>query len=371
MLRKIKFFLPARVVFGRGSIEEFLPYVRSIGKKPLVTTGRRFARESGLLDTICKLLKSLDINFRIFEGVSPEPTVDDCIKVANAGKNFNADVIVALGGGSVIDVSKAAAVLIRNPGDMQDYFGEERFSSEPLPVVAIPTTCGSGSEVTRYAVIIDPQANTKRTVSSERIIPKLAILDPLVLETLPSSLMAGTAMDGLCHAIEGFLSNKANHLTKIFSRESINLIMDNIIGAVTDRIFEKIEMVFLGSLYAGFVINHTGTIFIHGMAYGLAIKYGIHHGTANALCLPYALKFLKEHGYSNEIEEIERILEIDKLFDLYKKIGIPSNLNKIGITKNDVFILSEMAVKGCERSFRNMKTTFDRDDFVKIFSSML
>ncbi len=337
----------------------------------MIATGRKSARSSGLLDLVCRILKETNLDFEVFEGISPEPTIDDCVKVANAGLSLGADSIIAIGGGSAIDVSKAAGVLIKNPGSLQDYFGEEKFNSDPVPVVAIPTTCGSGSEVTRYAVIIDPQANTKKTVSSERIIPKIAILDPMVLETLPSSLIAGTAMDALCHAIEGFLSVKANHLTRIFSKESIKLIKDSIVEASVGRSPEKIEKVFLGSMYAGFVINHTGTIFIHGMAYGLAIKYGIHHGTANALCLPHALKFLKNHGYSEEIDEMEKIFRIDTIFDIYEKTGIPARLNDVGLGNGDIIPLAELAVRGCERSFRNMKTTFNRDDFVEIFSQML
>lgn len=371
MVERIKFFLPAKVVFGQGSIKDVLPEINVFGKRPLIATGRKFARSSGLLDFICGILKETGMNFQIFEGISPEPSIDDCVKVADAGRFFAADMIIALGGGSAMDVSKAAAVLMKNPGNLRDYFGEEKFCNEPVPVVAIPTTCGSGSEVTRYAVIVDPEANTKKTVSSERIIPKLAILDAMVLKTLPSPLIAGTGMDALCHAIEGFLSTRATHLTRLFSRESIVLIMENIVEATNERSLDKSEMVFLGSLYAGFVINHTGTIFIHGMAYGLAVKYGIHHGTANALCLPYALDFLRKHGYSREIEDMEKFFKIDSLFELYKKTGIPSKLSDIGLSQKDIDTLAEMAVKGCERSFRNMKTSFNKNDFIEIFSNML
>ncbi|MCM8815397.1 MAG: iron-containing alcohol dehydrogenase, partial [Candidatus Omnitrophica bacterium] len=271
-MNRINFFLPTKVIFGKESIKTFLPEAAKFGRKVLVITGRKFARSTGLLDSVCELLKNSGLNFCLFEEVTPEPSVDDCLKAADVGKACHADVLIAIGGGSAMDVAKAAAVLIKNEGRLQDYFGEEKFDNEPLPIIAIPTTCGSGSEVTRYAVIIDNEANTKKTVSSERIIPKMAICDPVVLRTLPGSLIAGTGMDALCHAIEGFLSIKANHLTRIFSRESIKLIKENIAEASKQSI-EHSEKVFLGSLYAGFVINHTGTIFIHGMAYGLTIRY--------------------------------------------------------------------------------------------------
>lgn len=366
----IKFFIPTKIIFGKGCLNDSLSEVSLFGKNALIVTGKNFARSTGLLDIVCNKLKSININSYVFDGVSPEPDISDCEKAAEAGKISGADVIVAIGGGSAMDVAKAAAVLIRNSGKLQEYFGEEKFSCEPVPIIAIPSTCGSGSEVTRYAVIIDGKARTKKTVSSERIIPKMAILDSSLLETLPAHIIAGTGMDALCHSIEGFLSKKANHLTHIFSRESIKIIIDNIVEA-TDKSFQHLEKVFLGSLYAGFVINHTGTIFIHGMAYGLTIMYKIHHGTANAICLPYALKFLKEHGYAEEIKEIEKIFKIDTLFEIYKRIKIPLRLKDIGVKEDDIYTLSEMAVQGCERAFKNMKSPFTKEEFIEIFKTML
>jgi len=369
MVKNFKFFLPSKIFFGKDIINEALPEVKNIGRNALVVTGKRFARETGLLEKVCQILKHNAINFHVFEGVTPEPSTTDCENVARAGKQYMADVIIAIGGGSAMDVAKAGAVLMTNSGTLQDYFGEEKFQNQPIPVVAIPTTCGSGSEVTRYAVIIDEKEKTKKTVSSERIIPKIAILDPLIIKTLPKMLIAGTGMDALCHAVEGFLSIKASHITKIFSIESIRLILENIEKALSSD--ENLEMVFLGSLYAGFVINHTGTIFVHGMAYGLTIKYRIHHGTANALCLPYAIDFLKTHGYQKEIKELEKFFNSQQLIRLNKSLKLPSSLKDIGLNRSDIPELSEMALKGCERSFRNMKSRFNQNDFEEIFTKML
>ncbi|HXK44673.1 MAG TPA: iron-containing alcohol dehydrogenase [bacterium] len=370
MLNRIKFFLPTKVFFGEGCLSQFLPEASAFGKNALIVTGRRSARRTGLLDSVCKILKESDIVHYLFEDASPEPSVVDCVRAAEAGLKYNVDMIIAVGGGSAMDVAKAAAVLMKNSGSLQDYFGEERFSNEPLPVIAIPTTCGSGSEVTRYAVIINEQTGTKKTVSSERIIPKMAILDPSTIKSLPGPLIAGTGMDALCHAIEGFLSVKANHLTQLLSREAIRLIFGNIEDAAKSMAMKHIESVFLGSLYAGFVINHTATIFIHGMAYGLTIRYKVHHGTANALCLPYALLFLKKHGYEDEIKELERLIPVDAIIDMNKRMGLPFRLKDLGVQDSEITVLAEMAVVGCERSFKNMKQSFSKDDFIQIFTSM-
>ncbi|HON04997.1 MAG TPA: iron-containing alcohol dehydrogenase [bacterium] len=371
MLKTIRFFLPTKIIFGEDTIHDFLPEISRYGKIPLIVTGRSSVRKSGLLDSITDILNRKHITFHIYEGVSPEPSVDDCMKVAQFAIRCNADVLVAVGGGSAMDVAKAAGVLVKNTGSLQGYFGEEKFKNDPLPIVAIPTTCGTGSEVTRYSVIIDWQSGTKKTISSERIIPKMAILDPVAIKTLPPGIIAGTGMDALCHAVEGFLSIKANHLTKIFSREAITLIFDNIEKAVQQRKIEYLSNLLLGSLYAGFVINHTGTIVVHGMAYGLTIRYQLHHGTANAICLPYALEFLKNHGYEEEIHDLEKIFSIDSLFDINKKIGIPVHLSELGIQREDVDVLAEMAVIGNERAFRNMKISISKEEFVEIFSKML
>ncbi|MGB9643385.1 MAG: iron-containing alcohol dehydrogenase [Candidatus Ratteibacteria bacterium] len=370
MLNRIKFFLPTRIFFGEGCLSEFLPEAAVFGRNALIVTGKSSARRTGLLDTVCGILKHSGVMCHVCDNVSPEPAVKDCVRVAEAGLQYDADMLVAVGGGSAMDVAKAAAVLMKNPGPCQSYFGEEKFANEPLPVIAVPTTCGSGSEVTRYAVIIDEQTNTKKTISSERIIPKMAILDPSTIRSLPGPLIAGTGMDALCHAIEGFLSIKANHLTQLFSRAAIRLIIENINNATTDLHMGHIESVFLGSLYAGFVINHTGTIFIHGMAYGLTIRHNVHHGTANALCLPYALLFLKKHGYEEEIKELEGFITAQAIIDMNRRMGLPARLRDLGLQQSEIGILAEMAVKGCERSFKNMKQPFSKDDFVQIFTSM-
>ncbi|HOK79296.1 MAG TPA: iron-containing alcohol dehydrogenase [bacterium] len=370
MLNRIKFFLPTRIFFGEGCLSEFLPEASALGKNALIVTGKFSARKTGLLDTVCRVLKQSGVTCHVCDTVSPEPAVKDCVRVAEESLKYDVDMLVAVGGGSAMDVAKAASVLMKNPGPCQNYFGEEKFVNEPLPVVAIPTTCGSGSEVTRYAVIIDEQTNTKKTISSERIIPKIAILDPITIKSLPGSLIAGTGMDALCHAVEGFLSIKANNLTQLFSRAAIKLIIENIEDAAKNFHMRHIEPVFLGSLYAGFVINHTGTIFIHGMAYGLTIRHRVHHGTANALCLPYALLFLKQHGYEEEIKKLEEFITPQAIIDMNKKMGLPSRLRDLGLQQSEIDILAEMAIVGCERSFKNMKQSFSKDDFVQIFTSM-
>jgi alcohol dehydrogenase len=365
-MEQIYFHLPTKIFFGSNSLERNLPILSSYGKKILIVTGKQSAQKSGLLQKIERILRQEGLAWQVFNDVPPEPDTSACEKGAEAALSFGADLILGVGGGSPLDVAKAIAVLAVNQGKTSDYFGEDAFTLSPLPVIAIPTTCGTGSEITKYAVIIDEKERTKKTISSEKIIPAVAIVDPDLLKTLPSNLIAGSGMDALAHAIEGFLSKKSNSLTRIWSIESIQLVKSSLIHAIEKR-EGSLETIMLASLFAGFVINHTGTIMVHGMGYPLTINYQLHHGTANALMLPYVLQFLKTHGYAEEIKTISAIVSPKEIASLTKKSGLPSTLAEINISNNDINRLAQEASIGCERSFKNMKGPFSIAELAAIY----
>jgi len=278
-------------------------------------------------------------------------------------------VILSVGGGSAMDVGKAIAVRVKNPGRIEDYFGEVEYKEEPLPIIAIPTTCGTGSEVTRYSVIIDRKENTKKTISSEKIMPKIAILDPDIIDFLPSNLIAATGMDAFCHAYESYLAINSDFMSKFFSIESLKLIKENLKKAV-DGDKESKERVFFASTLAGYAINKTGTIIVHGIGYSLTIKYGIHHGTSNALFLPYVIEFLKENGYKGEIEELEKILgTTSELKNFLTSIKLPVRLRDIGVKEEDIEELVKLSQKGCERAMKKMKFNLSEKEFFEIIKS--
>ncbi|MCX7916975.1 MAG: iron-containing alcohol dehydrogenase, partial [bacterium] len=223
--------------------------------------------------------------------------------------------------------------------------------------------------VTKYAVIIDKVENTKKTVASEKLMPLLAIIDPNLLDYLPEKLISATGMDAFCHSIESYLATTSDYMSKLFASESLKLISENLEKAVKGDKISR-EKVFLASTFAGFAINRTGTIIVHGIGYSLTIKYGIHHGTANALFLPYVLEFMKENGYKEEIKEIERIIGItSELPNLISKIGLPIKLREIGVKKEDIEELINLSIKGCERAMKRMKFVLSREDFLKIITS--
>ncbi len=372
-MEKIYFSMQAKVYFERGGLEKHLPEIKDYGKKTLIVSGKNFIFRSGIYDRISKILSDSGIEYTSYSGVSPEPDTDDVERGVLLCREKGCDSILAVGGGSAMDAGKAIAVLTANGGSVRDYFGEKEYKHKPLPVVAVPTTCGTGSEVTRFAVIVDRQAQTKKTINSEKIIPKISILDADLLKTLPQKLVTATGMDAFSHSAESFLSSKADYVSKIFAKDSLKLLMKFLPEAYAyTGNMDALENLFLASLLAGLAINRTGTIIVHGMGYSLTVKYNIHHGTANAILLPYVFMYLKENGYSEEISELEKIWgDTEKLNDFVKSIGLPSRLKEAGIGVEEIEELADLSVVGTQRSLRNMKTKMDRDNLKKILQDAL
>ncbi|MCM8810126.1 MAG: iron-containing alcohol dehydrogenase [Candidatus Omnitrophica bacterium] len=365
---EIYFFAPTKIYFRRNGIENYLPLVKNYGKKVLIVSGKNFIYKSGLFEKIKNIFEKEKIDFSIFSNVKPEPDVENVEEGTEFCEKENCDLIVAIGGGSALDVGKCIALRVKNQGNLKDYFGEANLKNQPLPIIAVPTTCGTGSEVTRYAVIIDEKEKTKKTVASEKIIPVLAILDPDVLDFLPPKLIGATGMDAFSHSVESYLATTSDYMSKLFAIESLKLLYENLKRAVEGDKQAK-EKIFLASTFAGYAINRTGTIIVHGIGYSLTIKYGIHHGTANALFLPYILEFMKENKYEKEIEELENIIcRTSELKNFIIKLGLPIKLREIGAKQQDIEELVELSIKGCERAMKRMKFNLTKQDFYRIIN---
>ena len=368
MMERIYFGMGARVYFERGGLEKYLSEIKNYGKKVLVVTGKHFIFKTGLYDSISKILSENGIEHIAYSGVSPEPDTDDVDRGARLCSQEGCDCILAVGGGSAMDAGKAIAVVSVNGGSVRDYFGEMEYGKEPLPVITVPTTCGTGSEVTRFAVIVDRDEKTKKTLSSEKIVPKVSILDADVLTTLPQRLVLATGMDAFSHSAESFLSARADALSKMFAEESIKLLWEYLPKAYKEPDNADVkEKIFLASLIAGFALNKTGTIIVHGMGYSLTIKHNVHHGTANAVMLPYVFEYLKENGYRAEMSELEEIWgDTGKLKDFVAGMGLPSTLGGVGVSREEIDELTDLSVVGTQRSMKNMKIEMDRAEFKKI-----
>ena len=287
-----EFDLPTEVFFGEGCSSEAGQCTSRHGRKALLVTGRSSARSSGALARVLPSLEAAGVEVSIFDAVEPNPTTKTVSDGAAHAKNYKADVIVGIGGGSPLDAAKGIAILATNDGPPQKYFGEEP-SNEPLPVIAVPTTSGTGSEVTPYAIITDISGDieAKRTMRSLSIFPKAALVDPELTYSMPPTVTADTGMDALSHAVEGCLCTKRSIATNFIAMESIRLILRHLRQAYDmPRDADARSGMCHAALLAGTVISQTGTELIHSMGYRLTLRYGVPHGRANAMVMPAVVR---------------------------------------------------------------------------------
>lgn len=369
MLNSLLCYLPTKIYMGENILDKLKEF-KEYGKNAFLVTGKTFVLKSGLLQKIEGLLHEEGMETHRFCEVEPNPSVETVEKGARVCRDAGCDCIVAIGGGSPLDAAKGIAVLSRNEGGLRDYFGVEKFRNEPLPIIAIPTTAGTGSEVTRYAVITDWQARTKKVVNSYRILPKIAILDSVLTLEMPPSLTAFTGMDAFSHALESYLSIHSNEFTSMLSIDAMKIIIDNLpqVMKKPGNLDLRRNMLF-ASMVAGITINRTGTIIVHGMGYALTLNYRLLHGESNALLLPVVIKHLSG-GYREKLKKLKKIFDDDIwniILGLNKKTGIPKNLESAGIKKEELEELAQRAMIDCERSLKNIPVKMDVEDFRKIF----
>ena len=350
---------------------EKLKEARRLGRNALLVTGKHFAKSSGLLKRLESILAKEKIKTTEFCEVEEDPSVETVEKGGELARRKKCNFIIGLGGGSPMDAAKGIAVLATNPGGLRQYFGNEKLKNSPLPILTIPTTAGTGSEVTRYAVITDWKARTKKVVSSYSILPRISIIDPSLTLSLPQKLTASTGMDAFSHALEGYLSTEANSFTEILSIEAIKLIKKYLPPLMKKNDLFLREKLSLAAFYAGIVINRTGTIIVHGMAYLLSLDYGLQHGAANALLLPYVMDYLeKDRVYRKRLKEILKTTKAkESLLKLNRGLNLPLTLKEIGVEKKDLNSLSRRAIKDCGRALARMSIPLKEKDFLSIYKS--
>jgi alcohol dehydrogenase len=299
MFQSIEFRTP-HVVFGLDSILRIGKEAKRLGgHRVLVVTGPR-VNAAGLLEKALASLKTekLDVEVIIEERDTPEPATTVVEDVAAFAKQGRFDVIAGIGGGSILDVAKMASALLTNPGKTRDYFGKEKVPQRGRPTIIVPTTSGTGAEVTKHAIFLDREANVKKAVASSNLLPDVAIVDPLLTVTCPPRVTAASGIDAFFHAVEPFLSRNANPITDALALQAIAIITQWLGPAVADgeNVTARYQMA-LGSVTAGFVLNNSGTSLVHAMAYPVGGEYHTPHGitlTVLALACFDAIKAAKQ-----------------------------------------------------------------------------
>lgn len=285
MISNLDFYNPVRLVGGPGCLKNYTGW-RNFGRRCIIICGKRSARASGALADCEQGLKSAGVDYIIFDRIEPNPLLSTCFESGKKASIFGAEFVIGIGGGSPLDAAKACAMFALNP-DLApiDIFAKSAELSA-LPIIAVPTTAGTGSEVTPYSILTVPEIENKRSFSSEKTYPKVAFLDPAYTYSLPDAVTASCTADALSHAVEGYFSLKANTLTDALAEKATVLLSGGLrrIAAGDKTPGFRADMLY-GSTLSGMVISRTGTGFVHACGYMLTYHQGIPHGHANAYFL--------------------------------------------------------------------------------------
>ena len=359
MLPTRTFIIPPVLITGSGSSEKVGEESKKLGvKKALIVTDEVLSK-LGILEGVKKALSEIKIEFAIYDKISTEPTVDYVREGLKAYKENGCDFLVALGGGSALDTAKAISIMITNPGSIEEYKGLGKVTKEGVPLIAIPTTGGTGSEVTQFTIITDTKTSVKMLIGSPFIMPRVAIVDPLLTLSCPRSLSAAVGIDALTHAIEAYVSLKSQPMSDIFCLSAIELISGNLRQAwANGNNVEAREKTMLGALQAGIAFSNASVALVHGMSRPIGAYFHVPHGASNAALLGVVTEFSLignpvryAHIAKAMGENISGLTDLEaaqlaakSIKTLIKDIKIPS-LKELGVEKEK---LDQLAPKMAE-----------------------
>lgn len=319
------FFVKSNITFGRGAVEKLPELLEKYGIKSLMVVYDGGVKAAGIAEKVLAQVKKAGVSFTVFDGVIPNPTNEVVEKAAAIAREAKADGFVAVGGGSSIDTAKAINVLMTNPGTIGEYGGMNMVKNPCLPLIAIPTTAGTSSEITNVSALIDTKKVVKYVVIDNNIVASDVIADPEFTKTAPAGVTAATGMDAITHAVESYISNMATPLTEYNSLKGLQILHGNIAKVVKDGSdMEAREQMMLGCIITGFGFSNANLGLVHGIAHTLSAHFGLAHGMANATVLPYVMEYNAESCP-------------EKMVELAKAIGLPVS----GRIEEDQYLLAE------------------------------
>jgi alcohol dehydrogenase class IV len=349
--RITEFNVPTKIVAGLGSLNELSGSIRGFGDNVLLITGKNSARQSGLLDRIVRNVSGTsEIRLTVFDQVDPEPTCDNVNQAIAAAKEKGCDIIVGVGGGSVIDVAKAVAALANKGSQAEEFMTGREMLFPGIPCIAIPTTAGTGAEVTPNSVLIDRKRQVKESLRHPFMYPKIAIIDAELTLSLPPKLTAYSGVDALCQSIESYVSTGANILTDAIALQSIRLVSMNLRETFKNgaNIQARHNMLY-AALLSGIALSNARMGAVHGIAHPLGLKYHLPHGLVCGVLLPYIIEFnlnfatAKYSAIAGVMGGLLRGLDkeraakicIDKTKQLLVEVGFPWKLRELGVNPED------------------------------------
>lgn len=380
-----KFVLNETSYFGKGAREELPNEIKTRGfKKVLVVTDKALF-EVGVTDKVTEVLDKAKIEYIVYSDVKPNPTIKNVLDGVAKCKEFGADLIVAVGGGSSIDTAKGISIVMTNPdrADIVSLNGASNTVNRGMPMIALPTTSGTAAEVTINYVITDEDREIKMVCVDPHDIPIVAIVDSELMASMPKSIAASTGMDALTHAVEGYITKSHNEMSDMFHMKAIQMIFENLPKAVNDKDEKAIEMMAMAQYIAGMGFSNVGLGIVHSMAHQLGAVYDTPHGIANAILLPTVMKFNGEVCYERFREILialgvhadnftkEEVIKtfVEKIKDLSETVGITQTVSEVGGKVKDLPMLADKAMEDPCKPGNPREVT--KEDFIKLYEEAM
>ncbi|MCG7334729.1 iron-containing alcohol dehydrogenase [Sporosarcina sp. ACRSM] len=378
----ISYFRTAEtLITGSGSIAQIGEQAKKLNASKIIIVTDKVIRQTGLLSKVLEPLKAAEIEVDLIDDVVPEPPFENLEEMIIKIEGKGYDLLVGVGGGSALDITKVLSIMLTNKGDIRDKVGIEKVEKPGVPTILVPTTAGTGSEVTFNAIFTDTRDQVKKGIVSPYLLPKVAIVDPELTLTVPPAVTAATGMDALVHAVESYTAIRADELTDGIALQAIKLISRSLRTAVYNgKDLKAREDMVMGSLLAGISLGNAGVGAVHALAYPLGGKYKVPHGVANSLLLPFVMKY-------NAVADLEKFAEVAKamgenvnglslrevancavqaLAQLSEDVGIPASLKDVGVAFSDIPALAEEASK-VERLLSNNPRWLSVKEIQKIY----
>ena len=388
---EFSYFLPVNIQFGWNKVDNVADFAAPYGKKALIVTGRTSAKKSGLYDRVVEKLDAAHIGHVLFDQVDANPLTTTALDGAALAKSESCDMVIAIGGGSIMDCAKGIAFMAVNEGDINDYIFNRKTSDNALPLIVIPTTCGTGSEGNGFGVLTNPETGDKKSLRCNAIVPKVSIVDPAVMGTMPPHVLASVGFDALCHNIEAYTSKTAQPFTDALAHYAVTLLAQYLVPlykhvkAIANgqepvlnekQLIKAWESVTLASTIGGMVINTAGVTLGHGMEHPASGLKDITHGVGLAIIEPVVVEYtwsansekfnalarIFNHGDGSELGEALRLM--------VHELDLTTNLTELGFTKKDIPWLVDNVYVVAAGNIANTVAEVSRNDIEVLYKKM-
>ncbi len=375
----------SRIIRGQGSLGQVADEIIRLKKSRIMIITDPGIVQSGIIGKLESILAEAKITYTVYDQIEPDPRLQTAEAAADQLRKSDSDLVIGIGGGSPIDIAKIASVLATNNDDIRSYIGIDQIPARGLPTIIIPTTAGTGSEVTPIVILSDHDEKLKKGIVSSYLLPTVALLDPELTVGLPANITAATGMDALIHAIEAYTSKQADSITDVLACKAMELLYHNICKVFSDGSdIAAREQMLEGSLLAGMAFANAGVTAVHAFAYPIGAEFHIPHGVANSIMLTPVMEFnmIGNHHrfaaiskiFGNDIQgkslEESAFLAVDSMRRLTLSLDIPKHLNEFGIDNRHIAGLAEGVMK-VTRLLNNNPRILTQKDAEEIYKKVL